>query len=217
MLTGLLFYLFIKPLSYLPVPILHVLSDVFFFFLYYLGGYRKKLVMNNVRRSFPDKEEREIKAITKQFFKHFCDVMLETIRLFSMPKEELKRRVKVVNPEIFEPYRKTGRSVALVSGHCGNWEWAVVSLCLYLPQKVVTIYKSLSNSFLEKVIKQSRGRFGMELIRKNDFKTAIKEMEQKQLAVVFANDQAPSKRQKVHWMNFLNQETAVMMGTEVYA
>ncbi|MEM0992499.1 MAG: lipid A biosynthesis acyltransferase [Bacteroidota bacterium] len=217
MLTRLLFYLIIKPLSYLPLPILHRLSDVLFFLLYYLAGYRKKLVLENMRRSFPAQEEAAIQAHAKTFFRHFCDVMVETIRLFSMPRAELKRRVKIINPELFEYYKNQGRSVAITSGHCGNWEWAVVGFGLYIPQQVIAIYKRLSNPFLEKVIKQSRARFGMQLIRKDDFKTAVKQMDQNQLAVVFASDQAPSSRQKVHWTTFLHQETAVMMGAEVYA
>lgn len=173
--------------------------------------------MNNMRRSFPEKSEVEIEAICKQFFKHFCDVMVEIVRLFNMPAEELKSRVHFINAEIFGPYIQNGRSVIITSGHCGNWEWAVTSLSVHLPHGIVAIYKRLSDAVLEKKVKASRAQFGMQLVRKNDFKDFITAAADKAYAYVFATDQSPSKRQQFHWMPFLNQETAVMRGAEIYA
>lgn len=217
MLTALLFYIFIKPLSYLPLPILHRIADFLFLVIYYIFPYRKKIVEAAILRSFPEKTNKERKAISKDFYRHFCDVMIEIIWQMSASKKALLKRIKVVNPELINHYYQQGRSVALTTGHCGNWEWMLAAMNPQIKHDVVAIYKPLSNAFFEDLMKKIRTQFGTEFIKKGDFKQQIKDLEDRTICLIFANDQAPSKRQKVHWMNFLNQETAVMLGAEIYS
>jgi KDO2-lipid IV(A) lauroyltransferase len=216
-MSRLLFLFVITPLSYLPISVLHRIADVLFFLVYHVFSYRKKLVWQNMRRSFPEKSDQEIDMICKQFFKHFCDVLVEIVKLFNMRPEELKKRVRFTNPELLSDYIQGGRSVIITSGHCGNWEWAVTALGLYLEHGIVAIYKRLSDPVLERKVKASRAQFGMQLVRKNDFSDFIKAAADTAYAYVFATDQSPSKRQQFYWTRFLNQETAVMRGAEIYA
>ncbi len=98
------YYLFLKPLSLLPLPVLFRFSDVLYVVLYHLLGWRKKVVYGNMSRSFPEKSEQEIRRLMRAFYRHLCDVMVESIRMFSMSKEELIRRCRVKNPELFGKY-----------------------------------------------------------------------------------------------------------------
>ncbi|MEL6718865.1 MAG: lysophospholipid acyltransferase family protein, partial [Bacteroidota bacterium] len=101
--------------------------------------------------------------------------------------------------------------------HYGNWETTVVGSAFMMPHQAVAIYKPLSNSFFEKIVKDYRSRFGLQLIKKGNFRTEIKNYSKERIALFFIADQCPSGRQRAYWMNFLNQETAVMMGAEVYS
>ncbi|MEM8525225.1 MAG: lysophospholipid acyltransferase family protein [Bacteroidota bacterium] len=213
----LLFYLFIKPLSLLPLPILYIFSDGLYFVIHYVVGYRKKVVHTNLKNSFPAKSEAERQEIAKQFYKHFCDYIVECLRLVSISSDEFRKRVKIKNPELLKKYQAEGKDLAIISGHHGNWEYAVVGAAFQLEYLGVAIYKPLSNTFFEKIVKDYRSRFGLQLIKKGNFRKELKDYTQEQIALFFIADQCPSGRQKAHWMTFLNQETPVMMGAEIYS
>ena len=180
-------------------------------------GYRKKVVDTNLKNSFPEKSEAELKKIAKQFYRHFCDYIVECLRLVSISESEFSQRVKIRNPELLQKYYKDNRKLAIICGHHGNWEYAVVGAAFLVDFIGVAIYKPLSNSFFEKVVKDYRSRFGLKLIKKGNFRTEIKNYSKERIALFFIADQCPSKRQKAYWMNFLIQETPVMMGAEVYS
>ena len=129
-MSRLLYYLVIKPLSFLPLSLLYLLSDFIFFTVYYLIGYRKYVVHKNLKNSFPEKTPKEITAIQKEFFIHLSDLIVENIKLFSISLEEVTRRFKIINTEIFEHYYNQGRSIILVGGHYNNWEWGSLSASL---------------------------------------------------------------------------------------
>ncbi|MDZ7605413.1 MAG: hypothetical protein U5K79_07445 [Cyclobacteriaceae bacterium] len=111
------YYLLLKPLSWLPLRVLYLLSGFMFFLIYYVTRYRKSVVMKNLTNSFPEKNPGEIEEIARAFFIHLCDVIVESVRLFSMPLSEVRRRFKITNTEILDEYYKQGKSVILVGGH----------------------------------------------------------------------------------------------------
>ena len=127
-MQGIIYYLvipFLYLVSLLPFWLLYRLSDGMYFLLYYIFGYRKKVVYQNLRNSFPNKTETEIRAIQKKYYKYLCDLVLETLKGLTMsPKQALKRCS--IDPEmqkLFKMYHEKKQSVALVMGHWGNWEW----------------------------------------------------------------------------------------------
>ncbi len=213
----LLYYLVIKPLSLLPLPILYFLSDFIFFLIYYVVGYRKSVVNKNLINSFPDKNQEEIEAIQKEFFIHLCDLIVENIKVFSMSLEEIKKRFKIVNTDLLEKYYSQNQSIILVGGHYNNYEIAAISFDIYSPHQAIGIYSPLSDKFFDKIFAQSRTRFGVEIITKGLVPRSFILNKNKLTMTIFGADQSPTYSKKVHWMNFLNQETAVHIGAEIFA
>lgn len=185
--------------------------------VYRLVGFRKKVVWNNLCNAFPDKSPAELRAIMKAFYSHFCDLVVESIRMFSMSESEARRRCTFRETEILEEHHRAGRSVVLTAGHYNSWEMAVMIMDALIPHQTVGIYAPLSNSFFEKKINASRGKFGMVLVSKNQIAEYI-EQHQADLNLYFlAADQSPTYAKKVYWTRFLNQETAVAFGPEKFA
>ncbi|NMM50042.1 lysophospholipid acyltransferase family protein [Marinigracilibium pacificum] len=220
-ITAFFYYVLIFPLSLLPMGILYLLSDLFYLIAYYLIGYRKKVVFSNMKRVFPDKSEDEIKELAKEFYKHFCDLMIESVKLFTISRKEAIKRCRVTNPEVYIDHINKGRNVSLVCAHHNNWEMAAVAFPAQFPQNachIAVIYAPLSNKFFDKVIHKSRSKFGMNLVAKNDTLRFFNTKRDKPSLMAFAADQSPRKsKSNVYWTEFLGQETAVMFGTERYS
>ena len=150
--------LFFKYFSKLPFFVLYGISDFAYFIIYQVVGYRKKVVIENLRNSFPDKTESEIKQITKNFYKHISDLFIEFLKGYSISKDEISKRVKIVNLNVIKKYTDKNQSVIIVTGHIGNWEWLLHSLNLIgIPVDIV--YQKLSSPLFEKLTLYIRSRF----------------------------------------------------------
>lgn len=217
MLTNFLYYLVILPASHLPFRILYLLSDFLYLVIYRLIGYRRKVVLANIRRSFPEKSEREIKAIEKNFYHHLSDLVVESLKTFTISAEEANRRMKVRNPELIETFYRQGKSVVGVGGHNGNWELYAVACAMQIQHKVVALYTPIKNKFFEKKMRKSRSRYGLQMIPTVLAKEELPKVMNEPTIILFGIDQCPRKTQKAHWVNFLNQETGVQFGAEKYA
>ena len=217
-MTAFLFYVFVKPLSYLPLGVTYYLSDLLYVLTYHLIRYRRRLVERNIAKSFPDKNEAEVKRIAQGFYRHFSDFIVESLRLFSISQKEVIKRCRVVNPEVIDPFFKNGRSIILVGGHYNNWEMLAVAMDPQVKHHAVGIYVPLSNSFLNRTFINSRSRFGLGLVAKYDVSSFFEENNDKRVTTIFGADQSPFWTSKnIYWTTFLNQETGVMFGTEKYA
>ncbi|MBK5285452.1 MAG: lipid A biosynthesis acyltransferase, partial [Bacteroidia bacterium] len=117
MFAPILYYFFLIPLSLLTERLLYLFSDFLYFVLYRLLAYRKKVVTENLKKSFPQKSEDEIKKITEKFYSHFCDIFVESIKTFTASEKYITSRVNVVNGEFLERYFQQNRSVILATGH----------------------------------------------------------------------------------------------------
>ncbi|MFK7908836.1 MAG: lysophospholipid acyltransferase family protein [Chitinophagales bacterium] len=216
-MSQILFYLIIKPLSLLPIGVLLRISDFMYLILYHVVGYRKKVVFANLQNAFPNKSLKEIKNIEKQFYQHLCDLVVESIRIFSISEKEIIERCKVVNPEVFDEYYQRGQSVLVTAGHYNNWEMMAVGCNPQIPHQMMGIYSSLSNPFFDKKLRESRAKFGVDLVAKKEVKPYFADNASRPTASFFGTDQSPSSGKRAHWMEFLNQDTAVLFGTEKYA
>jgi len=213
-----IYYCLIIPLSLLPFPVLHRISDLLYYLIFYLIGYRKRVVFTNLKNSFPEKTASEITDLAKSFYRYLCDLIVESIKLFSISKDDVVARSKFVNPELLDAFFEQGRSIIIVAGHYNNWEFFAQSCNLQMKHQAVGIYTPLSNPFFEKKFTGSRGRYHVVLLPKDQVKRFFEENREEAIAVVFGADQSPSPNTKrVYWTNFLNQDTAVMFGTEKYA
>ena len=216
-MSQVLFYLIVKPLSLLSLPVLYLFSDAMYLVVYRLVGFRKKVVWNNLCNAFPDQSPAELRVIMKAFYSHFCDLIVESIRMFSMSESEARRRCTFRETEILEDHHRAGRSVVLTAGHYNSWEMAVMIMDALIPHQTVGIYAPLSNSFFEKKINASRGKYGMVLVSKNQIAEYVEQHKDYLNLYILAADQSPTYAKKVYWTRFLNQETAVAFGPEKFA
>jgi KDO2-lipid IV(A) lauroyltransferase len=200
----------------LPMRVLHVFSTGLYYLLYRVIGYRKKVVFDNLERSFPEKSKEEIEQIGRAFYRHLCDLIFESIRMFSMGEEEIRRRSVIINPEFIRDLEKRNKSVILVAGHYNSWEMEGVAFPLYTSMPVAALYSPIKNRFLNKVMTKSREKHGLKMIPKHK---AIEMFSSSKEPTVylFGADQSPSSNKKTFWMDFLNQDTAIAFGTEKLA
>jgi len=217
MIAAFLYYGIIKPLSFLPLSLLYFLSDFLYFILYKVVGYRVKVVENNLKQAFPEKSEADRKKIMSAFYSHLCDLIVESIRLFSISKEEAIRRFRVKNPEILDSLYASGKNGIIVTGHYGNWEMGGVAFRMQIKPDVFTFYTQLSNPFFEKKFLESRTKYGCVMIPTKQVRDFYKQSLAQSSVSLYLSDQSPSNLKNVYWTTFLNQETAVAMGAERYA
>lgn len=217
-MSRVLYYLILKPLSLLPLPVLHLFSDLIYFFLFKVVGYRKKVVYTNLRRSFPEKTEKEIASIASAFYGHLCDMIAESIRIFSISREESLRRCKVLNPEVSDRYAAKGQGVLFAAGHYAVWEMAATSFAPQFKHLPVGLIAPVKDKFFFQKFVESRTKFGTGVVVMQGIADYMESNKDKLIAPVFIGDQSPSSAQKkLHWTTFLNQDTPVMLGAEKYA
>lgn len=201
----------------LPFPVMYLLSDFLYLVIYRLAGYRKKVVMQNISRSFPQKSKTEQQQIMDAFYSHLCDLVVESIKIFSISEKQVLQRMTCRNPELMNKYFDRNKSVILAGGHYNNWELFAVAVHKFISHKPVGIYKPLSNLFFDEKMRQTRGKFGLEMLSTRDVKSFFETRSGELTATIFAIDQSPGNAKSAYWMNFLNQDTAVLFGMEKYA
>ena len=211
-----LYYGLIIPFSYLPLPVLYVLSNLAYLILFYVVGYRKKVIQKNIKQSFPEKNAKELKAIEKEFFRHFADLLVESLKTFTISKKESLKRVKIVNADVINQLFDKGKNITTIGGHNGNWELYATACAMQVKPDVAALYTPLSNAFFDKIMRQSRSRYGLQMIptTEND---QLPTDTGRSTMFIFGIDQCPRKSQRAYWMKFLNQETGVQFGAEKFA
>jgi Kdo2-lipid IVA lauroyltransferase/acyltransferase len=214
--AALAYYLIVRPLSMLPLFILYRFSDLFYLLLISVFPYRKTVIDENIRRSFPQMSELEQRAIRKKFYRHFADILIEGIANLSMSQSELSKRFKVINPEVMQEMYDKKKSVLLVSGHYNNWEWLISAQQFLFPHQAMGIGMPMTSKFWDKKVNERRQRFGMKVVHSRNFKEEIQSMKEP-VAILTLSDQSPGDSRKSFWMEFLNQPTAVLFGTEQMA
>ncbi len=213
----LLFYLILKPLSFLPMGLLFFFSDITFYLSYYLVKYRRKVVRQNLKNAFPKKSTEELVKIEKGFYRHFTDFIFESIKSISISEKSVLARTSIKNPELLDEYYKQGKNVLVVCGHYNNWEFYALSLPKQLKHTTYSLYQPLKNKFFDKILLNSRKRNGMKLIKTRDIFKFFQEKNDNPKLMVIVNDQSPTNKEKAYWNQFLNQETGWNVGPEKLA
>ena len=217
MIGLLLYYIILYPLSLLPLRILYLFSYFFYFLLYYVIRYRKKVVIQNIQRSFPDLEPITKQQIEKDYYKHFSDILIEGIKGLSISEKALTNRYKLRNPELVDAYFKKKKSVILCSGHINNWEWWIAFQNAALSHQAIGIGMPLTQKSLGAKINKRRERLGMIVTDSKDYKKEIEKLDDSPYALLILGDQSPGSVRKSYWTPFLNQLTAFTFGTEIIA
>lgn len=214
-MSALLYYCIVYPLSLLPLWILYRMSDLIFLLFMSVLPYRKKVVKANIERSFPDLSSKDQAVLVRGFYRHFSDLLIESIKNLSISKDELLRRMTVINPEVLQNLQKNGKSTIFVSGHFNNWEWFITAQALLVPNASYGIGMPLSNGFWDKKLTERRQRFGLTVVHAQNYKTMFNQS--KPVSVLVLSDQAPADARKSYWMEFLHQQTPILFGVEQMA
>jgi KDO2-lipid IV(A) lauroyltransferase len=193
-------------------------SDFIYFLLYRVVGYRKKVVFDNLKNSFPEKSHYELKKIEKDFYRYLCDLFLETIKTLTISRSEAVKRCKfnAKTTLLFNELANKNQSCIIVMGHYGNWEWAGNSFSLQCKQQLYVIYHPLSNKYFDKLMYDLRTRFGTKLYAMKDTMREMIRNKNEVNATAFIADQTPSP-DSAYWTTFMNQDTPVFWGTEKIA
>lgn len=206
--------------SFLPFRVLYLFSDIMYYVLYYVVGYRRRVVEENLIHSFPEKSCQERKEIEKKFYRYLSDFFVEFFKPWHMSEKEIRKRCVFKHAEVLQRYYDQGRPVIGVMGHYGNWEWMTSYALLLNPDvSFYTLYKPLHNKVLDKMMLRIRSRFGAVPIPRNDvLRMIVKDLQSKRIFLAaFIGDQTPNVYNLNFWTTFLNQDTPVLLGTEKIA
>ena len=199
----------------LPFSIIYLISNFLSFVVHNVVGYRVKVVENNLKSSNLNLSQSQIKSLKNKFYSHFCDIYLEMIKLDCLTKKQIKKRFKVLNPEIANNFFSEGKSVILMVSHYGGYEWCT-TLNNYFEHQVAAIYTPLKDKELEKLTLKSRKKHGIELISRYNALDKIRNLENsgKKYMYGFMADQSPQIRKINYWSKFLGVEVPVFTGAE---
>ena len=208
-------YPFIYLIAILPFNALYRVSD-FLYHILRITGYRKDVVVNNLRNSFPEKNPAEIEVLCKKYYQYLCDLILETLKTLKMTEQEAREHCHFHSPEWLDRLYREKRSIILVMGHYGNWELAGPSFTLNTKFQLVVIYRPLSNTYFERMMVGMRTNFGTRITPVNQTLRDMVANRGTITATAFIADQA-APQDKAYWTTFLNQDTPVFTGPEKLA
>ena len=206
-------------ISVLPMRILFMISDVIYVILYYIIGYRKKIVRSNLKLCFPEKSAEELLELEKKSFQHFVDVFMELIKSFTISEKEMSKRLSITNPELPNSYYEQNKSVIFLSGHYANWEWVSFIVEQSLNYNMSVVYKQLTNPYFDRIIKKTRIKFGVKFVPTKEFYPEILTnlKNNKIQAYGFLADQNPRWEKIKYWGNFMGSEVPIIVGPETIA
>jgi Kdo2-lipid IVA lauroyltransferase/acyltransferase len=216
----LIIYLIVYPLlwcvSMLPFRILYLFSDFAYLIVYYLIGYRKTIVRENLALAFPNLTEAERLIIEKKSYHHLCDMFLEMIKTLTISEKEIQDRFVFSNLEVYKKLEEQNKSIAMMLAHYASYEW-VISMNAYVSFSAFAIYKKIANPYFDKLVRDIRSRFKAHLITTKETIPKIVENNTKKIRSVygFASDQSPRISSAFHWQNFMGIEVPVHTGAEM--
>lgn len=217
MLNYILYYGIILPISVMPMWFLYGFSNGVFYVMYHLIGYRKKVVHANLVNSFPDKSKQEIEIIQSGFYRHFCDLVVESLKTFSISERLANTKMVHLNTELFEELYNKKKHICIVGGHYNNWELYATTIDQQLKHQAIALFTPLSNAFFNDKMKSTRSKFGLQMLSILDIKKELNFASDKLSAVIFGADQSPKNPDRAYWLKFLNQDTGVQFGCEKLA
>lgn len=200
--------------SILPEGVLVSLSGVLSFFLQKIIAYRKAIIRKNLRKAFPEKDQIEQSHIARQYYQHLSDILVETTKAFHLPKETLQRRFQYQNIDVLRSSLEQGQSIILMGSHYGNWEMGCLSFPLQVDFPVYTVFKPLSNLYVDRYLKKLRGKWGMRMVAMNKLGRVLIENKNTPAVYIFVADQSPASTKQAIWKPFLQQDTPFIPGVE---
>ncbi|HEY4617314.1 MAG TPA: lipid A biosynthesis acyltransferase [Flavobacterium sp.] len=211
-------YPFLWMISILPFRIFYLLSDGVYFLVYYVVGYRKKIVRANIALALPHLSQEERLSIEKKSYRHLCDMFMEMTKTMTISSKEMNKRFIITNLELIKEYEKKEKSIMLLASHYASWEWLIT-----LNQKVsyqgIGVYKKISNKYFDKLIRDIRSKYNTELVTTSKTIPLIASNQRNGILSIYglASDQSPKADRIFHWESFMGVEVPVHTGAEMLA
>jgi KDO2-lipid IV(A) lauroyltransferase len=205
--------IFFRLLSYLPLGFLYGLSDFLYIVLRYVVRYRRLVILENLRLSFPEKSPAEIQRIANGFYRNLTDLIVETIKMPALSPDELRRRVQFTNPELVKKQLQAGKTVIGMASHLCNWEWIPSGSVLH-GMAADSVYKPLNSPFFEKMMRTVRASFGAVPVPMNTLPRRMAAQKDSPRIIALVADQVPDVPEQAYWTNFLHRDTPFYPGTE---
>lgn len=200
--------------SILPFWLLYRISDIFYFLLFYIIKYRRKVVDDNLRNSFPEKTDDERHHIAKQYFKFLPDLIVEAIKMRTITAKEVRRRIRLIDLDEVTRHHQNNKSVIGVTAHYANWELGIHTMSLMNDQPALVIYKPLTNQAFNELYNGIRARFGAIMVPMKQTLRKIVEYRDTPHMSIFVADQSPGYNDAHIVLPFLNQPSLVYNGVE---
>lgn len=217
-LVYILVYPFLWLISILPFRLLYAFSDFVYLFVFRIFGYRKKTVKENLRLVFPDKSKEEINRITKVFYHHLCDMIVESIKSMTISEAEMKKRFTFTNIDVIKAIEEQNKSIILMCAHYGSWEWIFI-LQTYVKYRGNAVYKRLANKYFDRLVKRIRAKYNSYLITTKETVPTLIDLKRKGVLTIngFVSDQSPKPSKAFHWNEFMGLKVPVYTGAEMLA
>jgi len=217
-LAYIIIYPFLWLISILPFRLLYAFSDLIYLFVYKLFGYRINTVKKNLNLVFPEKSEDEINDITKKFYHHLCDMIVESIKSLTISEAEMKAHFTFTNVDEIHKLEKANKSIVLMCAHYGSWEWIFI-LQKHINHNGYAIYKRLANKYFDRLVKRIRAKYNSHLITtKETIPILTKAKNRGELTINgFISDQSPKANKAFHWNEFMGIKVPVHTGAEMLA
>lgn len=200
-----------------PFWVLYGIADFLFVMLYYLIGYRKKVVTQNIRIAFPDISDKEVSSIRRKFFRQMADLLVEALKGPSMSEQDLKKRYKLVDTELIDSFFDKDQNVMGVTGHYANWEWGGMAMPLQQKHIPVGLYKPITNKGVDKFLRDARTKRGSAAWSIYKTKAAFETDFGRPAVYGLVADQSPTNTRKAFCMNFFGRPTPFLHGPEFYS
>ena len=209
---------FLWIISKLPFRLFYWFSDCIYILVYYIIGYRKKIVRNNILIALPHVSEEKRLVIEKKFYHHMCDMFLEMIKTMSISSEEMKERFKITNIELLKEYEQKNKSIILLAAHYASWEW-LLSINESTSFKCYGVYKKVNNKYFDAKVRAIRSKFKSILVTTDNTIALINDNEKNGVMSLYglASDQSPQVHKTFHWQQFMGITVPVHTGAEMLA
>lgn len=208
------FRLVVTLVSLTPFWLLYKISNVLAFLLHRVFKYRLKVVRSNLKLT--ENVIAKNTHLERDIYRNVSDIILESFKGFGMSKSDMKKRHRVVNPELLDKLYQNNISVIITTGHYNNWEWGAFSPNFFVKHTIIGLYKPVKHKRINDFILKKRAKYGTILASIDETSKYFEEYSKKTSLFLFAADQSPTKPELAIWVPFLDLPTPCPHGLEKY-
>lgn len=202
-------------ISKLPFFLFYKMSDVFYFLVYHVFGYRKRTVWNNLKLVFPEKSDVELKQIKRKYYSHMCDMLLEMIKSLTISEKQMRKRFVFTNLEVINELEKKNKSIIMLCSHYASWEWMTI-LGTQIDIETYGVYQEIVNPYFDRLVRRIRAKFNAKLMTARQSTGIIVNNQKNNVLAIYGmvSDQSPSWRRAKYWRDFMGIKSPVYTGAE---